>query len=57
MDEGEDCVQECSPYNNKARKAAAEMSCAELLAKILELTSTEKVGRMGTKGLVQRFRD
>ena len=57
MSDGQDCVQGCSPYSTNARKAAKTMSCAELLAKILELTSTEKVGRMGTKGLVQRFRD
>ena len=33
------------------------MDCPELLDSINRLTDTEKRGRNGTKGLVQRFRD
>ena len=40
-----------------ALKKAKEMDCAELLDKINELTDKEKIGRAGTKGLKQRFRD
>jgi len=58
-EDGEDkeSVQQCNQYSNTALKKARDMSCAELLDKINELTDTEKVGRMGTKGLIQRFRD
>ena len=33
------------------------MNCPELLEEINKLTDTEKKGRMGAKGLVQRRRD
>lgn len=52
---GDDCGGTCG--SNNARKKARKMNCAELLAKINELVNTEKRGRMGTKGLMQRFRD
>lgn len=54
----EECIQECKPDSKKAAKKARKMSCAELLAKIKELTDTEKRGGDGgSKGLLQRFRD
>ncbi len=44
-------------YSRKARNKANRMNCAQLLEKINELTDCEKVGRSGTKGLIQRIRD
>jgi len=52
-------VQQCAftkpsrSSKNKARK----MNCPELGSKIEELIDTEKRGRCGPKGLIQRFRD
>jgi hypothetical protein len=55
---GDDCGGKCPPdQSNNARKKAKNMSCAEILQKMNELIDTEKVGRAGTKGLIQRFRD
>ena len=56
-DEAKESIQECTQFSKEARKNAEKMGCSELLEKINELTDTEKRGRMGTKGLVQRFRD
>jgi len=58
----EDCeetesIQQCKKFSRGARNNARDMSCTELLDKINELTDTEKVGRAGPKGLIQRFRD
>lgn len=52
---GDDCGGTCG--SNNARRKARKMNCAELFAKINELVNTEKRGRMGPKGLMQRFRD
>lgn len=46
-DELEECIQECKPDSKKAAKKARKMSCAELLAKIRELTNSEKRGGRG----------
>ena len=40
---------------NKIKKE--KPTCTQLLEKINELMDKEKVGRSGTKGLIQRFRD
>lgn len=53
----DEAVEACEQFSRKARNAARRMSCQELADKINELTDREKVGRMGTKGLLQRFRD
>lgn len=56
-------VQSCndsrSPeqYSRQARHKARHMTCSQLADKIQELTDREKSGRVGTKGLIQRFRD
>lgn len=50
-------VQDCKDFSKNARRKARKMSCKELLDKINELSDREKSGRMGTKGLKQRFRD
>jgi hypothetical protein len=54
---GDDAIQQCERRSRGAAKKARAMDCVELLAKIKELMDTEKVGRSGTKGLIQRFRD
>jgi hypothetical protein len=47
----------CEEFSRNARKKAAAMDCPDLLEAIQRLMDTEKRGRSGTKGLVQRFRD
>jgi Toxin with a conserved tryptophan and TIP tripeptide motif len=55
---GDDCGGKCPPDQSRsARNKARNMSCAEILQKMNELIDTEKVGRAGVKGLIQRFRD
>jgi Toxin with a conserved tryptophan and TIP tripeptide motif len=55
---GDDCGGKCPPDQSRnARNKANKMSCAEILKKMNELMDTEKVGRAGVKGLMQRFRD
>jgi len=43
--------------SRSARNKAEKMNCAELAKKIKEFIDTEKRGRNGIKGLMQRFRD
>lgn len=50
-------ILKCEGVSKNATKKARKMTCPELFAKIAELTSREKRGRAGTKGLYQRFRD
>jgi len=57
VDESTESVQQCEQFSKEARKKARDMDCDELLEKINELTSCERQGRSGTKGLEQRFRD
>ncbi len=52
-------VQQCvstKPSRN-AKNKAKKMDCSELGNKIKELIDTDKRGRCGPKGLIQRFRD
>jgi hypothetical protein len=56
-DDGGESVQPCEAGSRSARNKARRMTCAELLAKIQELTDLEKSGRAGAKGLSQRLRD
>lgn len=52
-------IQQCvstRPSRN-AKNKAKKMNCSELGNKIKELIDTEKRGRCGPKGLIQRFRD
>ena len=52
-----ECIDDCGRRSRNARNKARRMNCAQLLDKIKELMDTEKSGRAGPKGLVQRFRD
>lgn len=53
----QESVQPCEGFSRSARNKARRMSCPELLDMINELTNRERVGRAGTKGLIQRFHD
>lgn len=58
MSNGEqESLQTCEVYSRSARNKARHMNCGQLLDKINELTDSERIGRTGTKGLNQRFRD
>lgn len=56
-DDSCECVECCDRFSKNARKKVEKMECPELLDTINRLTNTEKRGRNGTKGLLQRFRD
>lgn len=54
---GSECPSNTPCGSRNARNKAKKMDCAQLLDKINELTDTEKSGRAGPKGLLQRIRD